>query len=159
MTSSQKRWFFPAAAFSVGAALMAGIYLGLLSLLEGWEYAASQFGRDRNYVVPIIIAFGLQSALYAVLKFRLYGPVQSTGGGIVMGTSGGTSATAMLACCLHHATNVLPILGISAITGFLARYQKPFMQVGLLMNLIGIIIMLAAIQRARQRMQPALRPA
>ena len=152
-----RRILIPGIAFAAGAALMAGIYLGLLTWLEGWDYAEFQFSRDRDYVVPIIIAFGLQSALYSVIRFRLYGPVKSEGvGGAAMGASGGTSATAMVACCLHHATNVLPILGISAATAFLARYQRPFMRLSLVMNLIGIMIMLISLQRARQRLSPIL---
>ena len=75
-----------------------------------------------------------------------------------MGASGGTSATAMVACCLHHVTNVLPILGISAATAFLARYQRPFMQLGLAMNLVGILVMLVTLQRARQSLRLALEP-
>ena len=51
-----------------------------------------------------------------------------------MGTSGGTSVTAMVACCLHHVTDVLPILGLSAAATFLTRYQRPFMLIGLGMN-------------------------
>jgi hypothetical protein len=149
----------PILAFTAGTALMAGLYLGVLSWLEGWEYAAFQFARDRAYVVPIILAFGVQAALYSVIRFRLYGPVQNAGmGGVMMGSSGGTSATAMVACCLHHATNVLPILGISAATAFLARYQRPFMQVSLAMNLLGILIMLISLQRARQSQSLALEP-
>jgi hypothetical protein len=138
---------------------MAGIYVGFLSWLEGWDYAAFQFSRDRNYVLPIVLAFGTQSALYSVIRFRLYAPVgSSAAGGAVMGASGGTSATAMVACCLHHVTNVLPILGISAATAFLARYQRPFMQLGLAMNLVGILVMLVTLQRARQSLRLALEP-
>jgi len=136
---------------------MTGVYLGFLSLLEGWDNAVYQFQRDRLYVVPIIIAFGMQSALYSILRFQLYAPVAPKAtNGIMMGASGGTSATAMVACCLHHATNVLPILGLSAATAFLARYQRPFMQLSLLMNVAGIVIMLATLQRARERLRPAL---
>ena len=138
---------------------MAGTYLGLLSWLEGWDYAAFQFSRDRGYVIPIVIAFGIQAALYSIIRFRLYGPVGSSGaGGVLMGTSGGTSATAMVACCLHHATNVLPIHGISAATAFLARYQRPFMQLSLAMNLMGILIMLWTLESARRSLRPVLEP-
>ena len=154
-----RRFLIPGLAFTAGTALMAGFYLGLLSWLEGWPYATFQLSRDRAYVLPIILAFGVQAALYSVIRFRLYGPVQNAGmGGVMMGSSGGTSATAMVACCLHHATNVLPILGISAATAFLARYQRPFMQVSLAMNLLGILLMLISLQRARQGQRPALEP-
>ena len=71
-----------------------------------------------------------------------------------MGTSGGTSATAMVACCIHHVTDVLPILGLSAAAGFLARYQHPFMLLGLAMNLMGIGVMLFVLYRERQKLQP-----
>lgn len=152
-----RRMTIPILAFIAGAALMAAIYLGFLSWLEGWEYAAFQFGRDRNYVIPIILAFGAQSALYSILRFGLYAPaVRPAASGAVMGASGGTSATSMVACCLHHATNVLPILGLSGATAFLARHQREFLQLSLAMNLIGILIMLVTLERARQQL--AYRP-
>jgi hypothetical protein len=74
----------------------------------------------------------------------------------MMGASGGTSATAMVACCIHHVTDVLPILGLSAAASFLTRYQRPFMLIGLAMNLIGIGVMVFALYRERQKLQPVL---
>lgn len=74
----------------------------------------------------------------------------------MMGTSGATSATAMVACCIHHVTDVLPILGLSAAASFLTRYQRPFMLIGLAMNIVGIIVMLVILYRERQKLQPAL---
>lgn len=155
--SMLKRYLIPVSAFLFGASLIASAYLGILSWAQGWEYASSQFVRDRWYVVPIILGFGVQTALYAILRFRLFIPVTSSGhAGALMGTSGGTSATAMVACCIHHITDVLPILGLSAAASFLTRYQRPFMLVGLAMNLIGIAAMLFVLHRARQGLQPVL---
>ena len=149
-----KRTLIPIAAFLLGAALIAGVYLGFFTAVEGWNYAVSQFVRDRFYVLPIILAFGIQAALYAILRRGLYPTVMGARpGAAMMGTSGGTSATAMVACCLHHVTNVLPILGLSAATAFLARYQRPFMLLGLAMNMAGILFMLLVLYRARQRLQ------
>jgi hypothetical protein len=71
-----------------------------------------------------------------------------------MGTSGGTSVTAMVACCLHHVTDVLPILGLSAAATFLTRYQRPFMLAGLGMNIVGIIVMLVVLYRERKKLEP-----
>jgi len=151
-----KRYFIPILAFLIGSSLIATFYLGILTWLQGWNYAASQFIRDRWYVVPIIMGFGIQAALYSILRFRLFVPVTSMHGtGTVMGASGGTSATAMVACCIHHVTDVLPILGLSAAASFLTRYQRPFMLIGLAMNLIGIGIMLFVLYRERQKLQPA----
>lgn len=150
-----KRYLIPLAAFLLGSTLIAGIYFGILTWAQGWEYAASQFSLNRWYVLPIWVAFGIQAALYSILRFRLFISTTSTGpAGAVMGTSGGTSVTAMVACCLHHVTDVLPILGLSAAATFLTRYQRPFMLIGLGMEIIGIILMLIVLYRERKKLQP-----
>lgn len=153
-----KRYLIPSIAFLLGSALIAGIYFGILTWAQGWEYAASQFSLNRWYVLPIWVAFGIQAALYSILRFRLFIPTTGTAHtGAVMGTSGGTSVTAMVACCLHHVTDVLPILGLSAAATFLTRYQRPFMLIGLGMEIIGIIIMLIVLYRERQKLHPVQR--
>ena len=158
-----KRSLIPMTAFVLGSTLIASFYLGILTWAEGWSYASSQFLRDRWYVIPIIIGFGVQAALYSVLRFHLFIPNISTShtGAMtpltgVMGASGSTSATTMVACCIHHVTDVLPILGLGAAASFLTRYQRPFMLVGLAMNLIGIGIMLFVLYRERRKLQPML---
>ncbi len=153
-----KRYLIPLTAFLLGSGLMAGIYFGILTWAQGWDYAAGQFLRNRWYILPIFIALGTQAALYSILRFRLLVPTTTTGHtSIMIGTSGGTSATAMVACCLHHVTDVLPILGLSAAATFLTRYQRPFLLVGLGLNLIGILVMLFIIYRERQRLNPVLK--
>ena len=152
-----KRFLIPLTAFLLGSALIASFYIGILTWAQGWNYASSQLARDRWYVIPIIVGFGVQTALYSILRFRLFIPITSTSHtGALMGTSGGTSATAMVACCIHHVTDVLPIIGLSAAASFLTRYQRPFMFVGLAMNLIGIGVMLFVLYRERQKLQPVL---
>ncbi len=152
-----KRFFIPFMAFLLGSALIASFYIGILTWAQGWDYASSQFIRDRWYVIPIILGFGIQAALYSILRFRLFIPIASMGhAGSMVGASGGTSATAMVACCIHHVTDVLPILGLSAAASFLTRYQRPFMLIGLAMNLIGIGVMLFVLYRERQKLQPVL---
>jgi hypothetical protein len=152
-----KRFLIPITAFLLGSTFIASFYIGILTWAQGWEYASSQFLRDRWYVIPIIVGFGIQTALYAVLRFHLFVPVSSSSHtGALMGTSGGTSATAMVACCIHHVTDVLPILGLSAAASFLTRYQRPFMLVGLAMNMIGIVTMLVVLYRERKKYQPVL---
>jgi len=152
-----KRFLIPLAAFLLGSAFIASFYIGILTWAQGWDYATSQFLRNRWYLLPIFITLGIQAALYSILRFRLFIPITSTGhAGSMMGASGGTSATAMVACCIHHVTDVLPILGLSAAASFLTRYQRPFMLIGLAMNLIGIGVMLYVLYRERQKLQPVL---
>ena len=150
-----RRYLIPSGAFLFGSFFIAGIYFGIITWAQGWDYASNQFSLNRWYVVPIWIAFGIQAALYAILRFRLFIPTSSTGHtGALMGTSGGTSVTAMVACCLHHVTDVLPILGVSAAATFLTRYQRPFMLFGLGTEIVGIVIMLIILYRERKKLHP-----
>lgn len=151
-----KRYLIPIVAFLLGSTFIAGIYFGILTWAQGWEYASRQFILNRWYVLPIWVAFGIQAALYSILRFRLFIPTTRTGhAGAMMGTSGGTSVTAMVACCLHHVTDVLPVLGLSAAATFLTRYQRPFMLVGLGTELIGILVMLVVLYRERKKLFPS----
>jgi hypothetical protein len=157
-----KRYLIPLGVFLLGSTLIAGVYFGILTWAQGWDYASRQFSLNRWYVVPIWVGFGIQAALYSILRFRLFIQTTTTGhtGAMtpltgVMGANGATSTTAMVACCLHHVTDVLPILGLSAAATFLTRYQRPFMLVGLGMNIIGIIVMLIVLDRERRKLPPA----
>lgn len=150
-----RRYTIPLFAFLAGSLLIAGIYFGILIWAQGWYSALAIFQPNRWFVIPIWISFGIQAALYSVLRFRLFIPTTSTANtGAVMGTSGGTSVTAMVACCLHHVTDVLPVLGLSAAATFLTRYQRPFMLVGLGLNLVGVLVMLIILYRERKKLQP-----
>ncbi|MGA9533670.1 MAG: hypothetical protein WBR18_13215, partial [Anaerolineales bacterium] len=60
-----------------------------------------------------------------------------------------TSAAAMVACCAHHVTDVLPILGLTATTSFLAEYREVFMLVGFLTTIFGSAYMLRALLQQR----------
>lgn len=53
----------------------------------------------------------------------------------------------MVACCAHHLTDVLPIIGFSAAATFLNQYRIPFMLVGIGANLVGIAFMLCLIRQ------------
>ncbi|HEX5942607.1 MAG TPA: hypothetical protein VFY66_10030 [Anaerolineales bacterium] len=150
-----RRYTIPLFAFLVGSLLMAGIYFGILTWAQGWDSALAIFQLNRWFVIPIWITFGIQATLYSILRFRLFVPTTSTANtAAVMGTSGGTSVTAMVACCLHHVTDVLPVLGLSAAATFLTRYQRPFMLVGLGMNLVGVLVMLIILYREHKKLQP-----
>jgi hypothetical protein len=63
--------------------------------------------------------------------------------------STGTSRAATLACCAHHLTDILPVLGLSGAAVFLNLYKRPLLWLGIAMNLVGIGRMLW--QRQHQR--------
>jgi hypothetical protein len=157
MTKQQSRFFIPFGAGLLGMIFLSALYLGIVSWAESPEHALDLFWEDRWLVIPILLGFGIQSALYSILKFRLFIPDLSTTGpsGPVMGVGGTTSTIAMAACCVHHVADVLPVLGLTAAAAFLAEFQTTFMVVGLGINLIGIGVMIKLIIRGRKG---ALRP-
>ena len=150
-----RRILIPLAAFFLGSLFIAGIYFGILIWAQGKESAMSVFLPNRWYVIPIWLTFGIQAALYSILRFRLFIRTStSLHTGMFVSTSGGTSVTAMVACCLHHVTDVLPVLGLSAAATFLTRYQRPFMLLGLGMNIVGIVVILVVLYRESRKIKP-----
>ena len=148
---NRKRILIPLAAGGLGSLVLTAVYFGLVSWAESPKHAVEFFWQDRWIVIPIILGFGVQAALYSILKLRLFLPVSfksSTGASI--GASGTTSTIAMAACCAHHVTDVLPILGLTVAATFLAKYRLAFMGIGLGMTLLGIGYMLFVIIRERR---------
>jgi hypothetical protein len=58
----------------------------------------------------------------------------------------------MAACCAHHVTDVLPVLGLAAASTFLAQSRLTFMIFGLVTTVLGIAVMLFILFRARRKM-------
>ena len=141
-----RRWVIPILAGLLGALFLSGVYLGIVTLAQGWQHAIELFWQDKFLVAPIIAGFGTQIGLYTLLKVGLHATAR--GAGAMAGAGGGTSAVAMVACCAHHVTDILPLVGLSAATTFLANYKAPFMLIGLAMNLVGIGIALRTIRKA-----------
>src|SRR3990172_5306020 len=157
--SASKRIFLPVLAGLAGALLLSGLYFGIVSWAETPQHAVELFWQDRWIVFPIIVGFGVQAGLYTVLKKRLFVPVDAAGpSGPMMGAGGTTSTVAMVACCAHHVTDVLPILGLTAAAAFLAQYRTAFMLVGLGMNLVGIAVMLVILVRERRKVVQLISP-
>ena len=150
--SAIKRTFLPMAAGLFGALLLTSLFFGIISWAESPQHATELFWEDRWIILPIIIGFGVQVGLYTILKLRLYVPAEAISlSGPMMGVGGTTSTIAMVACCAHHATDVLPILGMTAAATFLAQYRIAFMLVGLGTTLSGILIMLNILLKVRHK--------
>jgi hypothetical protein len=150
--SKFKRILLPIGAGLAGSIFLTGLYLALVSWAENFQHAVAYLWQDRWIVAPIILGFGVQTALYIILKKRLFLPVADVGpSGMMTGASGATSTIAMAACCAHHVTDVLPILGLTAAATFLAEYRTAFMLVGLGTTLIGIIVMIAILYKERRK--------
>lgn len=61
--------------------------------------------------------------------------------------SGGTSTLSMVACCAHHLTDVLPLVGLAGAAVVLAQYQGLFLLLGVLSNLVGLVYMLGLLHK------------
>jgi copper chaperone CopZ len=123
----------------LAALALLGLYLGLITLAQGWDHALEQFDIDLWFVLALAAGFGTQVGLFTYLR-ALHARIAA--GGVGMAASTGTSTAAMLACCAHHLSDVLPILGVSGAAVFLGAYQTPLLWVGLAMNLAGIAYLL-----------------
>ncbi|NPV53220.1 MAG: hypothetical protein HPY71_06830 [Firmicutes bacterium] len=135
-----------------GAALLLSFYFGILIWAQGIGHTLEQFSQDRLYILPIVVGFGLQVALYAYLRALLRRNSRMGGSGsstALVATSTGTSTVSMIACCIHHLGDILPLMGLSAAGLFLAEYRIPSLIVAMASNLIGIVAMSRAIGKVR----------
>jgi len=117
-------------------------YILFLLVTKDFRHPFTQFLEFQPWMSILIIGFGIQVGLYSLLKkgFRL-NPNQKKDAGVAAGASGAMSGASMVACCAHHAVDILPILGVSGAALFLTEYQKEFLMLGVFANAIGILYM------------------
>ncbi len=124
--------------------LLTVLYFLIVSLAESFNHATTQFISLSYLIVPLVAGFGVQVSLFSyshqLSKAMGHGTVSVTG-------SGGVSTVSMIACCLHHVTDVLPILGLTAAGIFLTTYQSSLILIGVFSNVIGIIVILMVMQK------------
>lgn len=149
-----------------GAALAWGLAaaMALLLLYVGIVGGASRspghvlelLATDWPFVAALAAGFGTQVGLYAYLRGLTQ--AASAAAGATTGVGTGTSTVAMIACCAHHAADILPILGLSAVAGaagFLAEWRVPLMSLGIVINLIGIALSVRLMRQARRHLRPS----
>ena len=119
----------------LASALLLGAYFVILTLVSGWEFARTQFAAYWYFVVALAAGFGVQIGLYSHLR-RITRHTDASGKVVTM--SGATSTGAMISCCAHYLTNVLPVLGATGVVALVAQYQVELLWVGLAFNLAGM---------------------
>ena len=134
----------PWGAGLAGSGFLIGLYFLILSVANSPSYALSQFQDLWYWFMPLVIGFGVQLGLYTYIKKFEYD--QLHGAGASVAASSGVSAGAMIACCLHHIADLLPLLGLSAAALFLIQYQIPFIILGIASNAVGITMILVIMQ-------------
>lgn len=126
----------------IGATALLAAYFSIVSLISGWPFALSQFGQFWYFMVSLAIGFGIQIGLYAYLKNAVR---QKNNSGKVLVVSGTTSTTAMISCCAHYLTNILPIIGTAGIISLISQYQIELFWIGLIFNFAGIVYIFSRI--------------
>lgn len=111
------------------------VYFLVLTLVSGERFAREQFSQFWYYVVSLALGFGIQIGLYSYLQDLAQ---QKAANGQVLAVTGTTSTTAMISCCAHYLTNLLPVLGVTGIIAFISQYQVQFFWLGLFFNFLGI---------------------
>ena len=98
--------------------------------------------------------FSVQAGLFVYVR-RLLSLRARGGAAAATATGTGTSTVAMVACCAHHVTDALPVLGLSGAAIFLNDYRIPLMVAGLAVNATGVLYMarLAIVHTRRARME------
>lgn len=144
-----KKTFFWGAAGSIGLTL---VYFGIVSWAQSFQHALDEFVELYYLLLPLVVGFGVQVALYVHVKQTLKHAVATP----AVAAAGGISTTSMIACCAHHLTDILPLLGLTVAATFLAGYQTFFIVLGLLSNVVGITIMLRVIQKNNLQSKSAI---
>lgn len=121
---------------TAGASGLLGLYFSILTAVSGWSFASSQFVAFWHFVLSLALGFGVQMGLYSYLRTAIHSGGSS---GKVVAVSGTTSTAAMISCCAHYLTNVLPILGVAGFVTLVAQYQAELFWFGLVSNAAGII--------------------
>ena len=127
----------PLLAGFLGFAGLLLFYLIVLSALNSPAHALSEFAGMWYWILLLAIGFGVQVGLVVYARSMIKGAA----------VSGGVSGLAMVACCAHHLTDVLPLVGLAAFSVFLVRYQIAFIVLGLASNVIGIAFIMREMQR------------
>lgn len=118
-----------------GMVILLGIYFGVLTLVSGWDFTLSQFVDFWYFVVSLALGFGIQVGLYTYLRNAVRNMDMSKK---VIAVSGTTSTAAMISCCAHYLTNILPVLGAAGFVALVAQYQVGLFWFGLACNVAGV---------------------
>lgn len=124
------------------------LYFLIMRLGSGsWTFTLGELYRLRFWITPLILGFGIQIGLFSYLKD--YQKVGNKEKGAAM-TSTTTSSVAMVACCAHHLSDLLPIIGLSVVAVFLVKFQVWFLAFGIVSNVVGILIMIRQLKQMKK---------
>lgn len=115
--------------------LLSLFYFLVLTWVTGdWSHPFKQFVTLKYWMSLLFLGFGLQGGLFWYMRLA----VREQKARRVAATNAGVSTATMIACCAHHLADIAPMLGISAVSIVLAKYQVYLLALGILFNAFGI---------------------
>lgn len=140
----------------VGLAGAVGLFTAYFIILtwvgRDWRHPFTQMYPIRYVMAGLFISFGVQIGLYwylrSIIKMR-------SANRMAMANSGVSTVT-MIACCAHHLTDIAPLIGLSALTIFMARWQNYFLAFAIAANVIGAFIMMRMIKKHALLTRPTI---
>ncbi len=136
--------------FGAGTGILVILFnISIASLAEGSPEKGYQvFLTNGIFVYLIPLAVGVQMGLFRYHRNITTGNVS---GSEKMGMAGSaTSSLTMVACCLHHISDLLPAVGfLLAASSFLTQYKDVIIMIGLLANMAGSAYIARAILKDR----------
>lgn len=116
-------------------------YVLILSISNSFDHVVAEFQRFWHLITPLVLLFGFQIGLFAYMAKR----ATAVKGSLAL--TGGISGGAMIACCLHHLFEILPLIGLTGTALLLADYQASFLSIGVISGLSGTLWMLKNMQK------------
>lgn len=136
--------------FGAGAGILVIIFnISIASIAEGsFEKGYQVFLTNGIFVYLIPFAVSVQMGLFRYHRNITTG---NMAGSEKVGMAGSaTSSLTMVACCLHHVSDILPSIGIIlAASSFLVQYKDTIIIIGLFANIIGSVYIARAIIKDR----------
>lgn len=136
--------------FGAGTGLLVILFnISIAALAEGSiEKGYQIFLSNGIFVYLIPAAVAVQMGLFRYHRNITTGNVA---GSEKMGMAGSaTSSLTMVACCLHHVSDILPSIGfVLAASSFLIEYKDTIIVIGLLANAAGSVYIARAIIKDR----------
>lgn len=123
--------------------------ISIASLAEGsFEKGYQAFLTNGIFIYLVPLAVSIQMGLFRYHRNIITVNIE---GSEKVGMAGSaTSSLTMVACCLHHVSDILPSVGlILAASSFLIRYKDIIITIGLIVNVVGSIYIAKAIIRDR----------
>ncbi len=131
----------------LAAVALVALYVSVVAALQDWGHAWDLLGQDAWFVAPIAGGFGLQAGMFLYMRSLR---AMSRPGTAMAACSSGISGVAMAACCAHHISDLVPVLGLSGAAVFVTDFKTPLAVVGIVSNGVGLLLMGLRLRRIRE---------